>query len=106
MNSIIVLVAAALMTTAAAAWTLHAYRMAGGGAVSARPALLTCGVVAVVALAAYLAIGRPELPDAPMDARLEALRHRDPTSYAPDETLAVLNRAARDNPRDARPHLF
>lgn len=106
MNSIIVLVVAALMTAAAAAWTLRAYRMAGGGAVGARPALFTCGAVAVIALAAYLAIGRPELPDAPMDARLEALRHRDPTTYTPDETLAVLTRASRDNPRDARPHLF
>ena len=106
MNSIIVLAVAALMTTAAAAWTLRAYRMAGGGMVSARPALFTCGAVAVIALAAYLAIGRPELPDAPMDARLEALRHRDPTSYSPEEALAVLTRAARDNPRDARPHLF
>jgi cytochrome c-type biogenesis protein CcmH len=106
MNSIIVLAAAALMTAAAAAWTLRAYRRAGGGIISARPALLTCGVVALVALAAYLVIGRPDLPDAPFDARIEALRHRDPTTYTPDETLAVLSRAAHDNPRDARPHLF
>jgi len=105
-NSIIVLVVAALMTASAAGWTLRAYRLAGGGAASAKPALFTCGAVALVALAAYLAVGRPELPDAPYNGRLEALRHRDPTTYTPEETLAVLDRAARDNPTDARPHLF
>ena len=105
-NSIIVWLAAALMTTGAAAWTLRAYRMAGGAGASALPALLTSGAVALIALAAYLAVGRPDLPDAPMGARLEALRHRDPATYSPDEALAVLDRAAREHPRDARPHLF
>lgn len=94
------------MTAAAAAWTLRAYRMAGAGVVSARPALIACGAVALLALGAYLIVGKPSLADAPIDARLEALRHRDPTTYAPEEMLAVLNRAAQGNPRDARPHLF
>lgn len=105
-NSIIVLAVAALMTASAAGWTLRAYRMAGGGSVSAKPALLVCAAVALAALTAYLIVGRPELPDAPFDARLQALRARDPTTYTPEETLAVLDRAARDNPRDGRPHLF
>jgi cytochrome c-type biogenesis protein CcmH len=37
---------------------------------------------------------------------LEALRHRDPTTYTPEETLAVLDRAAKDHPADPRPHVF
>ena len=94
------------MTAAAAAWTLRAYRLAGAGLVSARPALLACGAVALMALGAYLIVGKPSLADAPIDARLEALRHRDPTTYTAEETLAVLNRAAQANPRDGRPHLF
>jgi cytochrome c-type biogenesis protein CcmH len=105
-NSIIVLAVAALLTASAAGWTLRAYRMAGGGSLGAKPALLVCGAVALAALTAYLIVGKPELPDAPIDARLQALRHRDPTTYTPEETLAVLDRAALDNPRDGRPHLF
>lgn len=105
-NSIIVLAVAALLTASAAGWTLRAYRLAGGGSPSAKPALLVCGAVALAALTAYLIVGKPELPDAPIAARLQALRHRDPATYTPEETLAVLDRAALDNPRDGRPHLF
>ncbi len=105
-NSLVVLAIAALMTASAAGWTLRAYGAAGAAAASARPALIVCAVTAFFALSAYLAVGRPDLQDAPFDARIEALRHRDPTNYTPEETLAVLNRAARDNPTDARPHLF
>lgn len=94
------------MTASAAGWTLRAYRLAGGGASSPMPALLSCGAVAMIALVAYLVVGRPELPDAPFSARFEALRHRDPATYTPEETLAVLDRAARQNPGDARPHIF
>jgi cytochrome c-type biogenesis protein CcmH len=105
-NALIVLTIAALMTAAAAAWTLRAYRAAGGGVVAARPALLACAGVASVALLSYLVVGRPELPGAPFHDRLEALRHRDPSTYSPDEALAVLGQAARDHRRDARPHFF
>src|SRR5689334_25281875 len=94
------------MTASAAGWTLRAYRMAGESSVSAKPALFVCAAVGLAALTAYLIVGKPDLPDAPIDARLQALRQRDPTTYTPEETLAVLDRAARDNPRDARPHLF
>ncbi|MBI3437823.1 MAG: tetratricopeptide repeat protein [Proteobacteria bacterium] len=105
-NSNIVLVVAALMAASAAVWTLRAYRLAGGGAARALPALFSSGLVASIALAAYLVVGRPELPDAPFSSRLEALRHRDPTTYTPEETLVVLDRAAREHPNDPRPHLF
>ena len=105
-NSIVVLVVAALMTASAAGWTLRAYRIAGGGTVSARPAFIACAAAALVALAAYLAVGRPELPDAPYSARLEALRHRDPNTFSPSEALAILDQAAKDHPADARPHIY
>jgi cytochrome c-type biogenesis protein CcmH/NrfG len=105
-NSIIVFMVAALMTSAAAVWTLRAYRFAADTTPSAGPALAASAGVACIALVAYLAVGRPDLPGAPFDARIEALRHRDPATYTPEEALAVLNRAARDNPRDARPRVF
>ena len=105
-NSIIVLAIAALMTASAAAWTLRAYRTAGGGAVSAKPALFTCGAVALIALIAYLVVGRPELPDAPFNARLEALQHRDPGTLTAEEWLVVYDQAARARPADPLPHLL
>ena len=105
-NALIVLSIAALMTASAAGWMLRAYRAAGGGLVSVVPALLVCGGIAFIALTAYLVVGRPELPDAPYATRIEALRHRDPTTYSPEETLAVLDQAAKAHPDDARPHLF
>jgi cytochrome c-type biogenesis protein CcmH/NrfG len=46
------------------------------------------------------------LPDAPYAARLEALRHRDPSTFTSDEALAVLDQAAKQHPGDARPHLY
>jgi cytochrome c-type biogenesis protein CcmH len=105
-NSIIVLAIAALMTAAAAGWTLRAYRLAGGGASSAMPALLSCGAVGLVTLVAYLIVGRPELPDAPFSARLEALRHRDINTFTAEELLVVLDQAERMRPTDPRPHLI
>jgi cytochrome c-type biogenesis protein CcmH len=105
-NSIIVLVVAALMTASAAGWTLRAYSIAGGGTARVGPALVACGAVALVALGAYLVVGRPELPDAPYSARLEALRSRDPSTYSPEDALAILDQAAKDHPADARPHFY
>jgi len=105
-NSIIVLAVAALMTASAAGWTLRAYRMAGGSSVSAKPALFVCAAVALAALTAYLIVGRPNLPDAPFGARLEALRHRDVNTLTAEEWLVVLNQVGRAHPTDPRPHLI
>jgi cytochrome c-type biogenesis protein CcmH len=69
-------------------------------------ALAACAATGLVALVAYLVIGRPELPDAPYAARLEALKHRDPTTYSVDEALAVLSEASKDNPSDPLPHFY
>jgi cytochrome c-type biogenesis protein CcmH len=105
-SSVIVLAAAAVLTAGAAFWVLRAYRRAGGGATSARPALAACAVVALAGLGVYLVIGRPELPDAPYAARLEALKARDRSTYGGEEWLAVLADDARRTPRDPAPHFY
>lgn len=101
-----VLLVGAVLIAAAAFWVLRAYKGAGGGARTAFPALASCGLVALATLGAYLVTGHPELPDAPYEARLEALKGRDPTTYNVDEALAILHEAARDNPRDPLPHFY
>lgn len=94
----------ALLAAAAAFWVLRAYRRGGGSART--PALAGCFAAVIAGLLIYLVNGRPELPDAPFAARLEALRGRDPRSYSPDEALAVLAQAAQQNPDDPLPHFF
>lgn len=101
-----VLLVGALLCASAAFWVLRAYRRAGGGARTAFPALTASGVVAIAALGAYLFIGQPELPGAAYAQRLEALKHRDPTTLTVDETLAVLHRAAKEHPGDPLPHFY
>lgn len=105
-TQIAVLAIGAVMTAGAAYWALTAYRRAGGGVRSPLPALAVCGSVAIAALGAYLVIGRPELPDSPYAARLEALKDRDPRTYTVDEALAILNEAARENANDPLPYFY
>jgi cytochrome c-type biogenesis protein CcmH/NrfG len=109
--SLTVLVAAAVLTAAAAFWALRAYRRAGGA--DARAAFAVCGAAAVAALACYLLLGRADLADGPYRARMEALAARveagatfDPTQFTPDELLAVLHERARGAPADPLPHFF
>lgn len=97
---------AALLCASAAFWVLRAYRRAGGGARSPRPALAICGMVALVALGAYLAIGRPELPGGSFHERLVALKQRPISTYTIDEALAVLSEGAREDPQSPLPHLY
>jgi len=106
LNSLVVLLIAAVLTAGAAFWVLRAYRRAGGGAGNAVPALAACFVVGVIGLGVYLVIGRPEMPDAPYAARLEALKQRDPTSYTHEEALAILDEAAHEHPNDPLPFLY
>ncbi|MEZ5996032.1 MAG: tetratricopeptide repeat protein [Hyphomonadaceae bacterium] len=103
---LIIMLAGAVLVGAAAFWALRAYRRAGAGRDAARGALALCAATAAVALGVYLVIGRPSLAGAPFEARLEALKNRDPSTITGDEWLAVLNRAARLNPNDATPHLL
>ena len=105
-SSLAVLLIGAVLTAGAAFWVLRAYRHAGGGATSAHPALFACALTALLGLGIYLVIGRPELPDAPYAARLEALRHRDRSTYGAEEWLAVLADDARRNPRDPGPLFY
>lgn len=105
-TSLFVLLAAAVLCAGAFFWVLRAYRHAGGGARSALPMLAACGAVGLAALGLYLAIGRPELPDAPYRERLAALQERDPASYNAEEALAVLAQAARNSPADPMPHFY
>lgn len=105
-NSLAVLLTGALLAGAAAFWVLRAYRRAGGGTRSPAPALISCVLVALVGMSAYLVIGRPELRGAPYAERLEALKQRDPTNYTADEALVILNQAAREHPDDPLPLLY
>lgn len=102
--AILLFAIAALLTAAAGFWALRAYRRAG--ATRAAPAFAAFGAIVVVALATYLALGRPDLPDAPYAERLEALMERSYTTYTADEWLAVLADAAREDPAAAWPHLM
>lgn len=106
LSSLWVLLVGALLMAGAGYWVLRAYRRAGGGAQSGRLAAIGCVVIGLVALASYLAIGRPELPGAPYAERIEALKQRNPETFTVDEALAILAEAARDNPRDPLPHFF
>ncbi len=105
-NSLAVLLTGALLAAAAAFWVLRAYRRAGGGTRSPAPALISCVLVALAGMAAYLVIGRPEMAGAAYAARLEALKERDPTTFTADEALAILNQAAREHPDDPLPLLY
>ncbi len=105
-TSLAVLLVAAVLTAGAGFWVLRAYRRAGGGMRSPIPALAACGAVALAALTAYLAIGRPELPDAPFAERLEALKTRDLASLTFDEALAILHDRSRRDPTDPLAHFY
>jgi cytochrome c-type biogenesis protein CcmH len=105
-SSLAVLLTGAVIAAGAGFWVLRAYRRAGGGARSPVPALTACVLVALAGLGVYLAIGRPEMPDAPYAARLEQLKTRDPASLSADEAMAILHEAARENPRDPLPHFY
>jgi cytochrome c-type biogenesis protein CcmH len=106
MHAILVFILAAILCAGAAFWALRAYRRANGSPPRALPALAMCGAVALSALALYLAIGRPDLPDAPYRMRMEALKQRDLASLTVEEALAILGEAARMHPADVEPHLY
>lgn len=65
-------------------------RMAAAGAAA---------LVAVAALGAYLAVGRPDLPDQPFAARLKVWTDEFPSQQlAPDQAAAVLGAALKNHP--------
>jgi cytochrome c-type biogenesis protein CcmH len=97
---------AALAAGAAAWWILRAYAQGAPKRPATLKALLAAGAAGTAALALYLALGRPDLPDAPFGRRLAELTHRDPAKMSPQELLAVLGARARADPNDPRPHLY
>jgi cytochrome c-type biogenesis protein CcmH len=106
-SALAVFIAAAVLCAAAAAWVLRAYRRAaGGGEAPARPAFIVVAVTIAAALGVYIALGRPDLPDAAYASRLEALKQRDPTTFTGEEALAILHEASRDEPTNPLPLIY
>lgn len=106
-SALAIFIVAAVLCAASATWVLRAYRRAdGGGDAPAQPAFIGVGLVIIAALGVYIALGQPNLPGAPFMARMEALKHRDPTSFTAEEALAILEQAAREDRNDATPLLY
>ncbi|MET0181542.1 MAG: tetratricopeptide repeat protein [Caulobacterales bacterium] len=103
MAALILFALFALVVALACFWTLWAYRKAGGQ--QKRLSFVAIIAFALISLGAYAALGRPEVPDAPYDQRIEALKQRPVESYNQSELLARLNAEARAHPDDARPLL-
>lgn len=58
-------------------------------------------------MSAYWLIGRPAMPDAPLDHRIEGLEElakRDPESLRVDQVIALAQKRAQDRPEEAQPH--
>jgi cytochrome c-type biogenesis protein CcmH len=109
MNSAFLLFAPAAILAAGAAWWIARAFVRGGPGAKPAPVLIGAGAGMIAALVLYLALGRPNLPDAPFAPRLAALEARAqsaPTSLSADELLAVLDARAKANPADPRPRLF
>ena len=90
-------------------WIMRAFARANDAAVKPRARLWALGLAGLAALATlglYAAIGRPDLPDQPYAARLQAIKETDPTQMSADQILAVLGERARLDRRDPRPHIF
>jgi cytochrome c-type biogenesis protein CcmH len=102
---LIFLIGAAL-AAAAVWWPLRAYARAAAPAPSPRTPMLLAALGAFAILGVYLYVGRPGLPGGSHAERLRALAERNPESYTPEETLAVLADVARRSPGDPRPFLY
>ena len=62
-----------------------------------------------VAVAGYLAVGKPGMADLPMAKRQASLAEKirtAPETLTPAETLSRLEMATRENPNDPQPHFF
>jgi cytochrome c-type biogenesis protein CcmH len=58
------------------------------------------GAMGVVALAAYLLVGRPDLPDQPYKQRFEQWMRQDPNSLTPQQMLKRLEAKVAENPNN------
>ncbi|MBI1339540.1 hypothetical protein GC169_04920 [bacterium] len=61
-------------------------------------------VAVLVGVGCYAIFGRPDMPDQPYAARLEALERMDPAQMRGDQAVALLQKRAKDAPDDPRPH--
>ncbi len=69
-----------------------------------RAVVLVAGLAAV---GAYWLLGRPTMPDEPLEGRIEsieAMAQRDPQSMRVDQVIALAQKRALQNPNDAAPH--
>lgn len=72
-----------------------------------RAVLLAAAATApLAALALYAAVGAPGASDEPYEARVQAWRASDPAALTAPQVAAVLERAVREQPGDARASLF
>lgn len=82
----------------------------GGGTWFVAKSMQTRAVVLVAGLAAvatYWFLGKPDMHDEPLDARmgdLETLAQNNPESMRIDQVIALAQKRALDNPKDPRPH--
>lgn len=81
-----------------------------GGTWFVAKSMQTRAVVLVAGLAAvgtYWLLGQPSMPDEPLEGRIEsieALAQRDPESMRIDQIIALAQKRALQNPKDAAPH--
>nr|WP_321440324.1 hypothetical protein [uncultured Hyphomonas sp.] len=67
------------------------------------------GICLAVAVAGYLAVGKPGMPDNPMAERQAGLADKiknAPETLTPAETLSRLELATQKRPNDPQPHFF
>jgi cytochrome c-type biogenesis protein CcmH len=76
----------------------------GAGAKTARWAVIAAAAaVPLIAVALYLKVGSPGLPDQPFAARLESWRKADLSTLSPQQLAALLQTAVAKNPDDPMP---
>jgi cytochrome c-type biogenesis protein CcmH len=104
--TLLVVLIGAVLAAAAVWWPLRAYARAGEAPPSPRTPMFAAMIGALAIALIYLFVGSPGVPGASHAERLRALASRNPETYSPEETLAVLADAARRRPDDPRPQLF
>jgi cytochrome c-type biogenesis protein CcmH len=62
--------------------------------------LLVVALAAALSLGLYIGVGTPGMGDQPFAKRMNAWRKADPTTLAPQELAAVVQRAVKDRPTD------
>jgi cytochrome c-type biogenesis protein CcmH len=102
-SALFLFIPAALFGAAGVWWVSRAYAKAGGGA---KAGLTGAAIGLGAALALYLALGRPDLPDEPFGERMAGLLQKNPTTMTAQELLAVLEARAKVDTADPRPLIF